>query len=100
MLEKVILEALGGKQAIEGRVRAELERLMAGGYLKPEDVERIAAESVAALASRAAEAGVKLQPLAAGAAKAVRDLLDVPSRSELEELRAALRARSESQPPR
>lgn len=99
MLEKVILEALGGKRAIEGRVRSELERLLAGGYLKPEEVERIAAESIAALAGRASEAGVKLKPLAAGAAQALRELLDVPSRSELEELRAELRAKSD-QPAR
>ena len=112
MLERVILEALGGKQAIEGRIRAELQRLLAGGYLPAEEVERVTREALAAmqsglsglagpdgLAGSAAEAVGRLRPVGEHTARAVRELLDVPSRAELEALRAELRA-SEPRPER
>jgi hypothetical protein len=99
VLERVILEALGGKQAIEARLRAELERLLRGGYLSSEEVERVTREALAAihegvgaLEGGASEAGARLRPLGEQAARALRELLDVPSRAELEALRAAVGA--------
>lgn len=102
MLERVILEALGGKQAIEARLKAELERLLQGGYLGPAEVERLRAEALAAiqggvsaLSGTAGEVGERLRPMSAGAAEALRRALDVPSRAELEALRARVEAAEE-----
>lgn len=105
MLERVILEALGGRQAIEARIREELRRLGAGGYLPAEELERAtrdALESLQAGLGQAAAlsegAGERLRPLGEHAARALRELLDVPSRAELEALRAELRAGADRDP--
>lgn len=93
MLEKLVLAALG-KDAIERLVRQELERLEQGGFLKRAELERLSAECLGALASRAAEAKGTIapivSPLVGAVASQVREAMDLPSRAEVLALTEAL----------
>lgn len=97
MLEKLVLAALGN-DTVERLVRQELERLEKGGFLQRAELERLSAECLGALASRAEQARSTIAPVVGNLAVHMRQALDLPSRAEVLALTEAL-ARAERPAP-
>lgn len=92
MLEKLFAAAFAPQGAVRSFVHDELERLTKGGYLPAAtDVERLTEEALSGLAERSQGARETLSPLLRGAAGALREALDIPSRTEVLALTEALR---------
>jgi hypothetical protein len=87
VLEQLILSALGKKpEMIRGVIQEELQRLQRGGYLQAAEAEAFMAQALEALTEHLAQAQQVAAPLAEGAAAAIRDMLDVPSRDEVRDM--------------
>ena len=96
MLEDMIFGVLAKTRRVPAAVRRELERLEAGGFVGAEEVERLSAE----FSERWADSLKSLPtPSLRGLGRQLREVLDLPSREELEALREELRrARGSDQP--
>jgi hypothetical protein len=100
LLTAALGSSLGAKNVLTGslsqKLEQELERLSAGGYLSREDLDRVRAEASQHVEAAAGTVGVGLD----GLASSLRQVLDLPSRSEIlaltEELRLAREAREAS----
>lgn len=95
MIEKLIASFLS-RPGFASIARDEFVRLQEGGHLSAKELETLASELQAKLAGQAEAAQSSLQPLVLGIGKTLRESLDIPSRQEILELTAALKAQQQA----
>jgi len=96
VIEKLIASFLS-RPGFASVARDEFVRLQEGGHLSAKELETLAAELQSKLAGQAEAAQSSLQPFVLGIGKTLRESLDIPSRQEILDLTAALKAQQQAQ---